>query len=69
MGPIPWDKIVEYGLIEELDRDMIRALVRIIRAMDDAYLKWQADQADRKTETGEGTSGRTIGAVTKGPKR
>lgn len=68
MGPIPWDKIVQYGLVEELDHDMIRALVRIIRAMDTAYLEWMGEQADRQTTPAVGTSGRTVGKVAKTPK-
>lgn len=53
MGPIPWDKIVEYGFFHELDRDMLHAFVSIIRAMDNAYLEWQAEQADRNKGRGE----------------
>lgn len=46
-GPIPWNTIVEYGFLQDLDRDMLRPFIRIIREMDTAYLEWQAAQADR----------------------
>lgn len=44
LGPIPWDKTIEYGHIVGLDDDMIKLLVEAIRAMDVAYLKWEDDQ-------------------------
>ena len=48
LGPIPWDKIVEYGLHVGLDCDMIDAFVALIRAMDAGYLKWATAEADRQ---------------------
>jgi len=29
---------------------MIRVMVRIIRALDNAYLKWNAEEGDRKNQ-------------------
>ena len=42
-GPIPWKDIVQFGLFSELDEDLLKAFVKIIRHMDDGYLKWQRD--------------------------
>jgi len=47
-GPIPWDKIVEYGYHTGLDNDMIDTFVAIIRAMDAGYLNWLKDEIDRQ---------------------
>ena len=43
-GPIPWDKMIEYGHVAGLDDDMTDVLVGVIRAMDAAYLKWEDAQ-------------------------
>lgn len=39
IGPIPWTVIVQYAEYAKLDEDIIEAFVRIIRIMDDAFLK------------------------------
>lgn len=49
-GPIPWNHVVAYGSRSGLDEGMIRVMVRIIRALDNAYLKWNAEESDRKNQ-------------------
>lgn len=47
-GPIPWHHIVAYASRAGLSESMITLAVRVIRALDTAYLKWQQDQAEKK---------------------
>ena len=49
IGPIPWDKIVQYGSYAGLDDDMIEPLVSIIREMDAEYLLWHSDATEKRT--------------------
>jgi hypothetical protein len=46
-GPIPWDKIHEYGLHTGLDDDILKMFVSIIRTMDTGYLDWQTEQTNK----------------------
>lgn len=58
MGPIPWNRIVEYGLRAELEPDIQKAFEATMRAMDNAYLEWMGKQADRnKQGSSDGESG------------
>ena len=43
LGRIPWHRIMAYGLHLGLDEVMMPAFVQIIRAMDNAYVKWHED--------------------------
>ena len=45
---IPWNCIIEYASYHELDREMTRAFVYVIRMMDRALLKWQDDEREQK---------------------
>jgi len=45
-GPIPWRDIINFAHYMELDEDFIDPFLRIIRAMDDAYLEWVKKKAD-----------------------
>lgn len=47
MGPIPWDKIVEYADFVGLEKDMARVFVLTIRSMDSIYLDWVDKKRDR----------------------
>lgn len=49
-GPVPWDKIVEYGCHLGLDADIIDSFVALIRAMDAGFLQWAKDETDRQRE-------------------
>jgi len=51
-GPIPWTAIVEYADRAGLELDVEAGFVRVIRAMDAAYLEWYAKKAEamRKKE-------------------
>jgi hypothetical protein len=62
LAPIPWTSIVEYGLLARLDADNMRLFVDVIRAMDIAFLKWEADQTDRRraAEAPPDKDGRTL---------
>lgn len=48
IGPIPWSKIVLYGEKKKLDDTMSRVFEHVIREMDEAYLKWNRDQQERR---------------------
>ncbi|MES0340684.1 MAG: hypothetical protein ABUK08_00050 [Candidatus Humimicrobiaceae bacterium] len=39
-GPIPWDKIILYAHIRELEPDVSLAFEYILREMDAGYLSW-----------------------------
>lgn len=39
IGPIPWNRIVQYADRFKLDEDLINPFVDIIREMDDAYIE------------------------------
>lgn len=39
MGPIPYDKIIEYAGFHEFSRTDTMILIRVIRAMDNAFLE------------------------------
>lgn len=49
MGPIPWNKIIEYADIEGLDQDNTQAFVVIIRTMDAKLLTWEAEEVKKRT--------------------
>lgn len=49
LGPIPWSKIVEYADWYGLEPDVIEAFVDIIRTVDVAYLKYNADEQKKNT--------------------
>ncbi len=51
-GPIPWTAIQELGHASGLDENNIKALLVVIRAMDDVFLKFQ----ERKHNSGQSTS-------------
>ncbi len=48
IGPIPWSKIVLYGEKRKLDDAMMGVFEHVLREMDEAYLKWQRDQQERR---------------------
>jgi hypothetical protein len=49
-GPIPWDKIIQYGLWYGLDSCLIEVFVDIIREMDTAYLEHHASEQKKETD-------------------
>lgn len=55
MGPIPWNCIVEYGFLHDLEPDMMQAFIGAIRSMDHAYLEWMGKQADRNKQGDPGS--------------
>lgn len=49
-GPIPFEAIDRYATRLRIDDlDAFDDLHRFIRTLDDAYLDWAADEADRRT--------------------
>ena len=48
LGPIPWDKTVEYACRWGLDREMTDPFVTIISQMDQAYRTWHDEEAERQ---------------------
>ena len=50
IGPIPWDKIQDYGSRTGLGSGMMRVFTRVIRRLDGAYLEYQRDENQRETE-------------------
>lgn len=48
VGPIPWDRCIDYAERAGLEPDLIDAFVSVIRAMDAAYLDWLDKQPKRK---------------------
>lgn len=51
LGPIPWDKIVEYATLKNLDDESRDILIEIIGRMDAAYLDWNAKAMKAKIPT------------------
>ncbi len=58
LGPIPWDKVNTYALTARLDEDLIRPFIRIIRAMDTAYIDWMDKQETNNSNLGNKTKER-----------
>ncbi len=50
IGPVPWSKIVQYGVRRNLDDAMMVVFESVVRNLDEAYLKWQRDQQKRRIE-------------------
>lgn len=50
IGPIPWNRVVEYGERRRLDRRMIKVFEVVLRELDEVYLAWLRDNQERKTE-------------------
>ncbi len=40
LGPIPWDKMVQYTDRYHLEEDIAEAFIAVMREMDSAYLDW-----------------------------
>jgi len=47
-GPIPWDRIVQYGYHAGLDDDMVEVLIRVVRRMDNKFLDQKAKERKNK---------------------
>lgn len=43
-GPIPWRDIMVYGKEVGLTASTLKGFIRIIRGMDNTFLKWHADK-------------------------
>lgn len=39
VGPIPWHRIIQYGERKGLDRGMMEVFERVVRELDEVYLK------------------------------
>ena len=49
-GPIPWNRIVDYGERHQLDEDALELFIHVIRCMDNKYLEIQAEEYDKRTK-------------------
>ena len=54
-GPIPWHHIVGYADQAGLDEDMSGTFHAVIRAMDNAYLKWASEEAEKRSRQNSGS--------------
>ncbi len=59
LAPIPWDKIRDYAEIAQLDEELVEPFIRIIRAMDTAFMTWQDNQASNSSDLGNKTKARS----------
>lgn len=50
IGPIPWTAIISYAREVGLDSSMRPVFSAVIRELDEAYLRWQRDEAKKTTE-------------------
>lgn len=50
LGPIPWNRIVDYSILKGLDLAMMNVFEHVIRELDEAYLKWQRDRQNKTTQ-------------------
>lgn len=46
-GPIPWTAIDQYAMRYGYEGEEFEYLERLVRALDDAFLKYQADKKDK----------------------
>lgn len=44
IGPLPYDKVIEYAARAGLDEDMSTIFEYAMSAMDQAFLKWKSDE-------------------------
>jgi len=49
-GPIPWNRIEDYGERIELDSSMMQVLHVVIRRLDRAFLDWTAKEQKRRAK-------------------
>lgn len=43
IGPIPWSKIIDYGILHGLNYTMLNVFHVVLRILDEGYLEWQRD--------------------------
>jgi len=48
IGPIPWNRIIEYGERKGLDNSLIEVMEVVMREMDEAYIRDQLDEQERR---------------------
>lgn len=53
VGPIPWNRMVQYAQFHELEEDVARAFVQVMREMDGVYLEWERQEEEHKREERE----------------
>lgn len=44
LGPIPWDKLIDYGERAGLEPDMMVVFERVVRELDEFYLEQHREQ-------------------------
>ncbi len=60
-GPIPWHRILQYGLHKRLDRGMIDVLEVVVRELDEEYLRWLRDNQKRQRDRTQGQTRKKAG--------
>lgn len=53
-GPIPWDKIVKYAEVHDLDQDDLQDMIFFLRSMDKVYLAHQKKAIENGKPAGSG---------------
>lgn len=48
LGPIPWNVVIQYAGISELEQELIEPFIHIIRMMDNAYLDYHEKKQTRE---------------------
>jgi hypothetical protein len=48
VGPIPWHRMVQYAEHRGLEDEMVDLFVRVMRELDEAYLKWQTGRQKKQ---------------------
>lgn len=46
-GPIPWHRVIEFADYHSLDRELTDVLIAVVQKLDNRYLEWQREQADK----------------------
>jgi len=50
VGPIPWDKAIDYAERKKLDPGMIEVFEVVMRELDECYLENQRDQQKQRMD-------------------
>ena len=48
VGPIPWHRMVQYAQHKGLEPEMLDWFVRVMRELDEAYLKWNTSKQKKQ---------------------
>ena len=57
VGPIPWDRVLQYAAWSGLDDENTEYFVGVIREMDSAWMEWSAEEMKKKSRVSESEDG------------